>query len=152
MIRMAEIADTNAVAEIFAQLHNKHIEIREGYFNKLSDSDFVRETRSLIEGDCDVLVCEEDGEIKGYALVNYLTQSDTFHTVPLRCFVDQFAVKDSCRRQGIGTKLMRHIVDTARERGCVSIELGVWAENYDAVDFYATMGFRPRTYKMELAL
>ncbi len=152
MIRTAEKADTKAVAEIFAQLHNRHIEIRENYFNRLSESDFIREARLLIEGDCDVLVCEEDGEIKGYALVNYLTQSDTFHTVPLRCFVDHFAVKDDCKRQGVGTELMKYITDTAKERGCISVELGVWAENYDAVDFYATIGFEPRMYKMELML
>ncbi len=152
MIRKAEVADTKAVAEIFAQLHNKHIEIREDFFNKLSDSDFLRETRSLIEGDCDVIVCEEDGEIKGYALVNYVVQNNLFLNVPERCFVDQLAVKDEFRRQGIGTKLMRYIADTAKERGCVSVELDVWCENYDAVDFYAALDFRPRKLRLERAI
>lgn len=152
MIRKAEIADTNAVAEIFAQLHNKHIEIRGDFFNNISDEDFLNETRSLIEGDCDLIVCEEDSVIKGYALVNYVVQNNFFLNVPERCFVDQLAVKDEFRRQGIGAKLMEYISEQARERGCVSVELDVWYENYDAVDFYATLDFRPRKLRLERAI
>ena len=40
----------------------------------------------------------------------------------------------------------------AEKRKCDSIELSVWYDNFDAVDFYAEIGFVPKQYMMEIKL
>lgn len=55
-------------------------------------------------------------------------------------------------RKGTGTKLITYIKKPAAENDCQSVELGVWCENHDAVDFNSEMGFVPRTYKMVMKI
>lgn len=54
-------------------------------------------------------------------------------------FVDQFVVPESCRGQGLGTRLLRQAEDIARQRGCI----GVWLYtfSFQAPHFYKQRGY-----------
>lgn len=45
------------------------------------------------------------------------------------------------RRQGLGAKLMHAVLDKAREKGLVKIELAVYATNTGAIALYQRFGF-----------
>lgn len=154
MVRKAETADIESMARIYGQLHKKHVEIRPDYFNMPKRSFFESSlAETLSNGERELIVYEKNGMIQGYAefFIHEICESET-RTFYRRCFIDQLAVDKDWQGNGVGRALTEHIKSYARERSCNSIELGVWYENYDAVDFYGAMGFTPRMYKMEIRL
>ncbi len=154
MIRKAVQSDIPQIADIYEQLHLTHCKIRPDYFREPPMEHYIEDLQwSINERGFELIVFEENEMIKGYAEF-YIHDREEAQSVTRykRCFVEQFAVKDECRRLGIGKAMMERIKAFANDNGCDSIELGVWFENYDAVDFYSTMGFSPRMYKMEMKL
>ena len=77
-----------------------------------------------------VWLLEEDGMIKGA-----VTLCDEE--------IDDLIVNENCRKQGIGTQLLRYAVSVLLERGFVPV-LHVAADNADAVNLYAKNGFEIR--------
>ena len=149
MIRKATADDINKTAEIYKELHEHHIQIRPDFYRG-PDIEFYR--KQLAEQLDYVFVVEKGGVIQGYAMVYVDVRDDCIHIARKRCYVDQFAVKEEFRRQGVGNKLMQFIREYALQNDCTVIELGVWYENYDAVDFYGKNGFVPRTLNLELKI
>ena len=152
MIRKATIDDIEQTAEISLQLHELHVRAKPESFRKVPKEFF----RSMLEWyvreeNAEVLVSDESG-INAFAAVKVL-DVDSEEKAPRRlCYVDCFAVEESCRRQGTGRKLMEYIREFARENGCTSVQLGVAAFNENAHEFYRAVGFTPRTFIMEQKL
>ena len=84
----------------------------------------------------------EDGEIVGYACETVLFENAE---------VDNIAVAESCRRRGVGKKLLKKLETEAKERGARVILLEVRVSNAPAMTMYLKEGFkgiyvRPRYY------
>ena len=95
-------------------------------------------TSKLFYGVCAV----EDGEIVGYACETVLFENAE---------VDNIAVAESCRRRGVGKKLLKKLETEAKERGARVILLEVRVSNAPAMTMYLKEGFkgiyvRPRYY------
>ena len=102
--------------------------------------------RMFVEGFSSKLfygVCAvEDGEIVGYACETVLFENAE---------VDNIAVAKSCRRRGVGKKLLKKLETEAKERGARVILLEVRVSNAPAMTMYLKEGFkgiyvRPRYY------
>ena len=102
--------------------------------------------RMFVEGFSSKLfygVCAvEDGEIVGYACETVLFENAE---------VDNIAVAESCRRRGVGKKLLKKLETEAKERGARVILLEVRVSNAPAMTMYLQEGFkgiyvRPRYY------
>ena len=88
------------------------------------------------------LCAVEDGEIVGYACETVLFENAE---------VDNIAVAESCRRRGVGKKLLKKLETEAKERGARVILLEVRVSNAPAMTMYLKEGFkgiyvRPRYY------
>ena len=63
------------------------------------------------------------------------------------------AVRPDQRRQGLGKRLVRMIEERLRERGCPKVNLIVWDDNTEAMDFWAAAGYaRAATVEFEKEL
>lgn len=153
MIRKAEKSDIAQMAEIYEELHLTHCEIRSDFY-KAPPADFYPDAleKQFENGNNHIIVDEEGGVITAYAIFFIFEKGDEICFYMKRCFVDQFAVRSSYRRKGVGTQLMDYIKSFARKENCTALDLGVWYENAAAMDFYKNFGFKPRTVKMELKL
>lgn len=60
-----------------------------------------------------------------------------------RCkgYVAMLAVDESCRRLGIGTRLVRRAIDAMQARGCDEIVLETEVSNKNAQRLYSNLGF-----------
>jgi GNAT superfamily N-acetyltransferase len=101
----------------------------------------------------------------GQALIEQLTNIDFHHDIALAATVPEFgrerivgvgrycaerdhrrcecavAVADDWRRRGLGTVLMRHLIDVARERGIEAMYSIDAAENADMAELAQHLGF-----------
>jgi GNAT superfamily N-acetyltransferase len=69
-----------------------------------------------------------------------------------RCHVEAVRVADHRRGTGLGRELMGWVIDTARERGCVMVQLMADRRRDDAHRFYESLGFAPTHHGMKLHL
>lgn len=97
-------------------------------------------------GDHPVISCalawaidEETGEedVAGFAL--YFFNFSTFLT-KRGLYLEDLFVRAPYRKRGIGRALMRHLAQTAVERGCGRFEWVVLDWNQPAIDFYEQLG------------
>jgi ribosomal-protein-alanine N-acetyltransferase len=78
------------------------------------------------------LVGRADGEVVAFACA---------HIVADELMINDLAVDPSARRRGIGSGLLRHIMDGARIRGCRLATLEVRPSNAPARALYEAFGF-----------
>lgn len=120
MIRQAEEADIKACAELE----------KKGFRLFWSEEDLKKDFEdnpfSLM------LVDEEDGRIRAYALIWI-----TFEQAQLV----RIAVDPEFKRQGLGAGLIRAGLDAAREHGAEFFSLDVRVSNEPAIALYVKLGF-----------
>lgn len=88
----------------------------------------------------DLVVLEADGRLAGMmqlTFIPYLT-----HTGSWRCLVEGVRVAREFRDQGLGTQLLEHAIERARERNCSLVQLTSDKQRTGALRFYAALGFR----------
>lgn len=101
-------------------------------------------------GHAAVLVGELGGAIVATAQVSWLRR--LMYRGSLVCQVESVRVASASRGHGIGTALMRWIVDDARARGCARVELTSNAARVEARRFYERLGFLPTHVGFKLYL
>lgn len=77
-------------------------------------------------------VFEVQGEIVGYALLSM--EADDAHILNI-------AIKDTWRKQGLGKKLMWHLIDLARKKQAKKVLLEVRQSNDPAISLYKKLNF-----------
>ncbi len=86
-------------------------------------------------------VCKENDLFVGEISLVF-DMNDTDYTIPgQRVYLSRLIVKQSHRRQGIGTALSSHIFQYAKEHGYSEMSLGVDLDNYLALKLYTRLGF-----------
>ena len=66
--------------------------------------------------------------------------------------IDEFAVDESCRRQGIASAMLSFIRSYAGRQGFRRLELNMWEFNRGALAFYETAGLKTYRRYMEIYL
>lgn len=84
-----------------------------------------------------ILVAQAGDRIVAYATLSY----PYWNRVAM---MDHLAVEEEWRRRGVGRLLCAAVDDRARSLGAriVAVQTALW--NYEAVRFYACVGYRPR--------
>ncbi|HUB60690.1 MAG TPA: GNAT family N-acetyltransferase [Puia sp.] len=127
MIRRAQPADTEAIRALIAQLDYD------------PPADLEEKIRRLAaHPDEALLVYELAGEVVGFLSLHFIPQ------IALEgdfARISYFAVMDSARSHGIGSRLEAHITQLARERNCDRIEVHCHTRRTDAHRFYERQGY-----------
>lgn len=86
-------------------------------------------------------VCESSGVFIGEISLVF-DMNDPDYTIPnTRIYLSRLIVKNTHRRQGIGTALSNHVFQYAKSLGYTEMSLGVDLENYGALKLYSDLGF-----------
>jgi ribosomal protein S18 acetylase RimI-like enzyme len=73
--------------------------------------------------------------------------NDLDYTIPeQRIYVSRLIVKPEYRRQGIGKKLVKFVIDKAKELGYTEMSIGVNSDNFPALKLYTDCGFNKVVY------
>ncbi len=153
-VRPARAEDLEAVNVLRRQVNALHAAgkpevFKSGFSDELRDhvrTDLTDPLRGLA-------VAERDGKIVGYACLRRITRPET-PCMHERDYldIDEFGVDEGCRRQGVGTALVRFIRACAADRGIKRIESNMWEFNGTALRFYEAAGFETYRRYMEMKI
>ncbi|HST67135.1 MAG TPA: GNAT family N-acetyltransferase [Mycobacteriales bacterium] len=104
----------------------------------------------VADGDCLLAVARDDDRVVGH-LVGKLAQPDSFRRQRV-AVLESMRVHPDARDAGVGTLLVRHFLDWARDREAVQASVSAYAANEAALRFYARQGFAPMTITLRATL
>ena len=143
VIRPAAEADIPAILALYRQLDTALVAMQPEFFCKAIRAD-----------DADFLLAERGGAVVGFALVGYAGWTPEFSCVlPHRyARLEDLAVDEAVRGQGVGSELLAAAKRWARNRRLEYLELNVLAQNENAIRLYESQDFVEATKVMRCML
>jgi ribosomal-protein-alanine N-acetyltransferase len=93
----------------------------------------ARVRRAIQSASKNVVVARQDGALLGFAIMTYSRDSAN---------LDLLAVKKSCRRRGVASRLLKWLERVALTAGIANVFVQVRETNPGAVRFYQRMGYQ----------
>jgi len=145
IIRQAETRDWAALESCFAELQGFERSIES---NRVDPQMIARDYICDLITDCErlrgaIFVAESDDQIVGFAsvLVDFRSD-DPIEERQDHSYVTDLYVRDTVRRSGVGSRLMRAVEAHALAAGATSLRVGVLARNDAAHALYLKLGYR----------
>lgn len=154
MIRFARKEDYEAINALRAPVCALHSNGYPALFKPVFAKDHQERVLKMMEDpEQDVLVAEENGQLLGFAMVEYIKREETNSIYAVHeAHIVEIGVDETSQAKGIGTALIQAVKDAAKVRGCRSVQLDVWEFNKSALRFYEKLGFVTLRRKMEQVL
>ena len=122
-VRRASANDAEALRQLYMEC-----DLRWGWTKKRTEQYILEDSRA-------VFVAVRNGTVIGS--ITLTRGLDT-----QEASVDNVAVSNACRRQGIGSRLAAELLDLCATEGVCRLQLDVWKSNEPAVRLYRKYGFR----------
>lgn len=97
--------------------------------------------QELLDGNRATYVFETKGKYMGEISLVFNMDDPDYTIEKQRLYISRLIVKDKCRRQGIGKKLVDYAIKTAKKMGYSELSIGVDLKNYAALKLYVEAGF-----------
>lgn len=155
MIRAATVEDAKALAVLNDAVWRTHAEAFPLVFNPPADPSTMTSWFAGILGRASTLafVATDQGEVVGYAFAEVITKVESTVTRGRRyVMIQHVAIAPAHRRHGFGRGLLKRCLSEARTQGATHAELGVWAFNENARDFFRRCGFAEMWRQMGMEL
>ena len=154
VVRFVREEELDRVNELRRQVNDIHVAgvpevFKPGFSDELRD--YIHAIRNNPQQE--IVVAEVNGKIAGFAVLNHIYRPENPFMFE-RDFldIDEFAVDESCRRQGVASAMIRFILDFAKKKGFSRVELNMWEFNRGALAFYEAAGFRTFRRYMEVKM
>ena len=153
MVRIARLEDAERINELRRQVNDLHVAGRPNHFKAGFGEELQKHVYMyLTDGIGYAAVDEEDGQITGMVMVDYIDRPESPYRYAERfAHIAEICVDEQYRRRGVGKRLLDFVKADAKEKGFSRIELDVWAFN-DALAFYEAEGYTVFRRYMELKL
>lgn len=154
MVRFARKEDYEAINALRAPVCALHSNGYPALFKPVFAKDHQERVLKMMEDpEQDVLVAEENGQLLGFVMVEYIKREETNSIYAVHeAHIVEIGVDETSQGKGIGTALIQAVKDAAKVRGCRSVQLDVWEFNKGALRFYEKLGFVTSRRKMEQVL
>lgn len=148
MLELARECDREKVNELARQVHAMHVAWRPDIYEMVEEI-YPQDRFSEEVARRQLYVAKIGGQVTGYVLLKIREYNWPGVVKRKVMLVDEIAVDDRCRNQGIGTAMMEEVRVLARAFGCTDLQLGVYPQNDAAVAFYQKCGFTIRSIDMQ---
>lgn len=102
---------------------------------------------AYLKNDNYMVVAEKEGEVIGTATLHL--QRKLIRDGGIAGFIEDVAVREAFRGQGIGAKLVVHLIEKAKSFGCYKINLSCFSER---IAFYERLDFKRESTTMRYYL
>ena len=148
MLELARECDREKVNELARQVHAMHVAWRPDIYEMVEEM-YPQDRFGEEVARRQLYVAKIGGQVTGYVLLKIREYNWPGVVKRKVMLVDEIAVDDRCRNQGIGTAMMEEVRVLARAFGCTDLQLGVYPQNDAAVAFYQKCGFTIRSIDMQ---
>ena len=148
MLELARECDREKVNELARQVHAMHVAWRPDIYEMVEEM-YPQDRFGEEVARRQLYVAKIGGQVTGYVLLKIREYKWPGVVKRKVMVVDEIAVDDRCRNQGIGTAMMEEVRVLARAFGCTDLQLGVYPQNDAAVAFYQKCGFTIRSIDMQ---
>lgn len=148
MLELARECDREKVNELARQVHAMHVAWRPDIYEMVEEM-YPQDRFGEEVARRQLYVAKIGGQVTGYVLLKIREHNWPGVVKRKVMLVDEIAVDDRCRNQGIGTVMMEEVRVLARAFGCTDLQLGVYPQNDAAVAFYQKCGFTIRSIDMQ---
>jgi ribosomal protein S18 acetylase RimI-like enzyme len=155
-IREALASDYTEINNLVLEVHDLHVQNRPDVYINVETPMMRKDFDDLLyANDTKLFVVEDTSNesLLAYSIVKIIAPRSIRIFVPVKSvYIDDFCVRSSHQKNGIGRFLFQHIVEYAKAEGASSIQLTVWDFNRGAIKFYEALGMSTRNRRMELNL
>ncbi len=155
-VRAAKPEDIPGIKILLLQVLAVHNAIRPDLFKPVGAKYTDEEIAEIIDDPQDpVFVCvdSETGAVAGHCFCNVIDKAESTATHAMKTlYIDDLCVDEKLRGRHIGSALMDHVRQYAREGGFYNITLHAWEGNDPALEFYRRSGFGVQQYTLEQVL
>ena len=151
MLQLARPVDREQVECIAKEVHALHVSWRPDIY-EMPDELYSAERFARVLAEKQLYVAKDREQVLGYVLLKM--RSYDWPGVVRRkvMIVDELAVREEIRNNGIGSAIMDDVKVLARAFGCTDLQLGVYPQNDAAVAFYQKNGLMIRSIDMQMKL
>ena len=151
-VRFAHKGDILGINAIRKEVSMLHAEGRPDIFKAGFGAELENRLSEYISGaDKRAVVFEQDGEIRGFAMLTFAERPESAYTLPRKFIhIEEFGTASKYRHMGIGKAMTDFIAEFGKMNGFPKIELDVWEFNEAAMQFYENMGYKVYRRFMEL--
>ncbi|GAA0779028.1 GNAT family N-acetyltransferase [Clostridium subterminale] len=145
-VREAIISDCIEINNLVKEVHSLHVKNRLDVYVDV-DTPLIKEHfyDLLSASDTKVFVVENlnNKELVAYSIVKIMAHRGIQILRPMTfAYIDDFCVKASKKKNGIGRLLFDYVASYAKSEGALSLQLIVWEFNKDAIKFYESLRMR----------
>lgn len=148
MIRKATTNDIPSILKLYREQFKEMARLIPDFIKEGNQStDFIE--NNISNENSDILVCEDEGKIVGFILLQAKQRPDFSFIVPGKhCYIMDLIITENHRNKRFGTSLMNSAKDWAKEQECNMISLDVLSNNPRAITLYNKLGFIPKAQEM----
>ena len=152
MVRFATYEDIEQINIIRKEVNDLHVKENPRIFKAGFSKEVAEYINQYINSqDKFLIICEENGLICSYAMVNIVIKPETAYRYEIKFLeIQEIGTLQAQQGKGYGKQLILKVKDIAKGHGINRIELNMWAFNEKALKFYEKLGFN--TYRRYLEM
>lgn len=150
-IEVPKMTDYIEINNLAKQVHRIHVKWRPDLYldiDEVINKEDLKEKIQLNE----ILVAKIQNEIVGYVIFNIQEKNNPIMRYRKQLQIEAKCVDENNRCKGIGTELLKHLKNIAKEKNCTDMYLTVNEENINAIKLYEKFGFKVKSiaYSMQI--
>jgi len=152
-ITIAKEEELLEILEIKKEVHKNFVKQRPDIYKEsdiLYTNDFINSF--FANASKLILLAKKDGCTLGYVFIQLVNIQLPMMTERTYIYINDLAVLEKYRNNGIASLLLKHIEKMAQEMGAAKIELAVHVFSSNAIQLYKKNGYTSRTIRMEKEL
>ncbi len=152
-VEIAGPSDIDTLAQLNQHVQSLHLHAAPSHFKETTFETVADAYKDFLHQDgARGLIAYVEGRAVGYVLSVIRSRPENAFC-PARTFVyiDQIGVDPGYQGQGVGRGLIGAVVRYAMESGIDDIEVETWAFNTVAQGFFGSLGFEPRTIRLQMS-
>lgn len=148
MLELATKHDRLEINRLARQVHELHVSWRPDLYT-MPEELFPEDLFSELVKSRELYVAKLDGTMVGFAWVRIRTSEGVGLVTRKVMLINQVCVDEALRNHGIGTQMMEELRVLAKAFGCTDLQLSVYPQNDEAVNFYQKCGFMIQSINMQ---
>ena len=140
-IEVPKMTDYIEINNLAKQVHRIHVKWRPDLYLDIDEVIKKEDLKEKIQSN-EIIVAKMQNNIVGYVTFNIQEKNNPIMRYRKQLQIEAICLDENNRCKGIGTELLKHLKNIAKEKNCTDMYLTVNEENINAIKLYEKFGFK----------